>query len=66
MLLYLQSSKLAMASSFTRMLGISQPQVSRGLKTLVECSLFKKEKIGKTWVYTIAKDKLALVQELTA
>lgn len=66
MLWLLYSTKMAMASTFTRKLSLTQSNVSRSLKMMVRSGLVKKEKIGSTWVYSIEKEKLALVQLLFA
>jgi len=64
MLIYLSKAKMAMCGSFTRMMGVPQPQASRNLKMMTACGLVCKEKIGKTWIYTLNQVKWEAVQQL--
>lgn len=64
MLEYLESSKYAMCSSFTRMLGVPQPLASRHLKKMLECGLVHKERVGKTWVYSLNQNLWEAVRDL--
>jgi ArsR family transcriptional regulator, arsenate/arsenite/antimonite-responsive transcriptional repressor len=66
MLEYLERSKMAMCSSFTRMIGLSQPQASRHLKKMLEAGIVTKERIGKTWIYQLDQEKWRVVESLLA
>jgi DNA-binding transcriptional ArsR family regulator len=64
MLQYLERSTYAMCTSFTRMCGVPQPQASHNLKKMLECGIVHKEKVGKTWVYSLNLEVWKVVQEL--
>lgn len=64
MLQYMESSKYAMCSSFTRMIGVPQDRSSRHLKKMLECGIVCKERVGKTWVYSLNQELWKAVQGL--
>jgi ArsR family transcriptional regulator, arsenate/arsenite/antimonite-responsive transcriptional repressor len=66
MLEYLVKSKMAMCSSFTRMIGVPQPQASRHLKKMLEAGMVTKEQIGKAWIYQLDQEKWRVVESLLA
>jgi DNA-binding transcriptional ArsR family regulator len=66
MLEYLAKAKMAQCTSFTRMIGVPQPQTSRHLKKMLECGIVNKQFIGRAKIYLLNEEKWKVIEILLA
>jgi DNA-binding transcriptional ArsR family regulator len=53
MLVFLHQAGIAQSNSFTRMIGVSQPQASKNLKLMTASGIVQKQKIGRSNIYSL-------------
>jgi DNA-binding transcriptional ArsR family regulator len=63
-MVFLASKTITMPQSFERILGISQPQVSKHLKILRDSGIFKMERVGSVSIYRIDLEHGEAIQKL--